>query len=412
VFDIKTKGRKRTVEPKIATLHRSNPIAAFLAALILAACLISLPAAAEDCVVKIGTAGPMTGGGASWGLAEKAGVDFEALWVNEHGGLQVGNQKCKVVVVPVDALSTVAGGAAASNYLASQGVHALNGPIVGPENSGFKPVAKRNCQVTFCATFAADAIGPDFPLAFHQLQSPPVWGALVVKAVKDFYNLSSAVLIGPNDQGGVDTSEALQKLYNAAGVTTKLEYYQRGTTNFAPIVARIMGMDVSVVDLTSMPPGEAGILAKQLNEAGYSGVLGRLGAGGAVIIGLAGGVSAQKAFYWFDHIPSEDPGPRQFRADFERMMKTTLPDNALVYNAQIVAENLLRAISIAGTDADGERIAAALRSTTPESRYLGKAGWRGKSQYGINQEFSFPVGVHMIKDGKIVKELRIDISSE
>lgn len=93
-------------------------------------------------------------------------------------------------------------------------------------------------------------------------------------------------------------------------------------------------------------------------------------------------------------------------------MKTPFPDNALVYSAEIVAENLLRAISIAGTDADGAKIAAALRSTTPESRYFGKHGWRGKAQYGINQEFSFPVGVHMIKDGKIVKELRIDIPSE
>lgn len=266
---------------KITTLHWRDARAAVLPALILGACLASFPAAAQDCVVKIGTAGPMTGGGASWGLAEKAGVDFEALWVNEHGGLQVGNQKCKVVVVPVDAQSTVAGGAAASNYLASQGVHAVNGPIVGPENTGFKPVAKRNDQVTFTSTFAVDAIGPAFPLAFHQLQSPPVWGTAVVNAVKEFYNLNSAVLIGPNDQGGVDTSEALAKLYNAAGVKTKLEYYQRGTTNFAPLVARIMEMDTSAVDMTSLPPGEAGILAKQLNEAGYSGALGRLGAGGA-----------------------------------------------------------------------------------------------------------------------------------
>jgi branched-chain amino acid transport system substrate-binding protein len=324
----------------------------------------------------------------------------------------MGEQKCKVTVVPVDSLSTVAGGAAASNYLASQGVRAVAGPIVGPENSGWKPVAKRNGQVSFTTTFAADAIGPDFPLAFHQVQAPPVWGTPVVKAVKDFYHLDSAVLIGPNDQGGVDTSEALAKLYNAAGVTTKLEYYQRGTTNFAPIVARIMGMDVSAVDLTSLPPGEAAILTKQLNEAGYAGAIGRLGAGGGVILELAGGVSAQKAFYWFDHVPIADPGPMKFKADFERMMKTPLPDNALVYNAQITAENLLRAISIAGTDSDGEKIAAALRSTTPESRYLGKAGWRGKAQYGINQEFSFPVGVQMIKDGKFVKGIKIDVPAE
>jgi branched-chain amino acid transport system substrate-binding protein len=93
-------------------------------------------------------------------------------------------------------------------------------------------------------------------------------------------------------------------------------------------------------------------------------------------------------------------------------MRTPVPDNALVYNAEITAEVLLRAISVAGTDQDGDKIAAVLRATTPESRYLGKHGWRGQAQYGINQEFSFPVGVHFIKDGKIVQETKIEIPSE
>jgi branched-chain amino acid transport system substrate-binding protein len=390
---------------------RSVRIAA-LPVLVIGACLAALPAMADDCVVKIGATGPMTGGGASWGLAEKGGADFAAAWTNQQGGLQVGNQKCTVKVISVDAQSTVAGGAAASNYLASQGVHAVIGPVVGPENSGFLPVAKRNGQVSFTTTFAKDAISPDFPLSFHQVQAPPTWGTLVVKAAKDFYGLTSAVLLGPNDQGGTDTTEALIKLYRAAGIKAVAEYYQRGTTNFAPIVARIMGMEVDTVDLTSMPPGEAATVAKQLVEAGYTGTLGRLGAGGDVVIALSGGVSAQKKFYWFDHIPTEDPGVQQLRADYVRLMKSPPPENALFYNAAISAEVLLKAISVAGTDQDGDKIAAALRATTPESRYVGKAGWRGKAQYGINQELSFPVGVHFIKDGKIVKELRIDIPTE
>ena len=68
---------------------------------------------------------------------------------------------CKVKVFPFDGQATAAGGAAASNYFASQKVFAINGPMVGPENTGFKPVAKRNGQVSFSTTFALDAIGPD-----------------------------------------------------------------------------------------------------------------------------------------------------------------------------------------------------------------------------------------------------------
>jgi branched-chain amino acid transport system substrate-binding protein len=385
---------------------------AALPVLLIGSCLASQPAAAQECEVKIGTVGPMTGGGASWGLSEKAGVEFEAAWTNANGGLQVGKRKCNVVVVAFDGLATAAGAAAASNYFASQKVFAINGPMVAPENTGFKPVAKRNGQVSFSTTFALDAIGPEFPLAFHKIQGPAVWGGLAVEAAKEHFNIKSAVLIAPNDQGGTDTVKPLAKTYSDRGVKTTLEYYQRGTTNFAPVATRIMNMNVDTVDFSALPPGEAGILAKQLLEAGFTGTFGRLGAGGDVIIKNSGGVAAFKGFYWFDHVPTEDPGMKQMATEFVNLMKAPLPENKLVFNAQIAAEQLLRAISRAGTDQDGPKIAAELRKMTPESRYLGKAGWRGKAQFGINQEFSFPVGLNFISNGKMEKQLKLEIPAE
>lgn len=385
---------------------------ALLPAVFIGSCLTTLPAAAQDCEVKLGVAGPMTGAGASWGLAGKAGTEFEAAWTNANGGLQMGNRKCKVTVVSVDAQSTAAGGASAANYLASQNIHAVVGPIPSPENTGFKPVGKRDDIVNITTAFAADALGPEFPLTFHQLQTPPVWGPLVVKAAKEQYNFKTAVVVGPNDQGGTDPGKALAQLYNDAGVTTTTEWYQRGTTNFSAIATRLMSMKVDTVELGPMPPGEAGILVKQMREAGYTGAFGRLGAGGDVIIRSAGGVEAQNAFYWFDHVPTDDAGIKRLDVDFQRLMKAPVPDNKLVYNAQISAELLLKAISLAGTDQSGEKIAAELRKMTPESRYLGKAGWRGKKQYGINQELSFPVGVNFISNGKMAPQRRLEIPAE
>jgi branched-chain amino acid transport system substrate-binding protein len=396
---------------KITPRGSNFPAAAFVA-LLAGSCVASLPAAAQECEVKLGVVGPMTGGGASWGLGEKAAVEFEAAWTNAKGGLQVGDRKCKVLVVSVDGQSSVAGGAAAASYLASQNVHAVVGPIPSPETTGFKPVAKRYGEVNFSTSFAADSIGPEFPLAFHELQSPPVWGTAVVKAVKDRFGFKTGVVIGPNDQGGTDPGKALAKMYNAAGVETTTEWYQRGTTNFAPIVARFMSINPGTIELGPMPPGEGALFVKQMLEAGYEGAFGRLGAGGDVVIKDSGGVENLKAFYWFNHTPTDDPGIREMDADFERLMKQAPPDNALWHNGQIGAEQLLRAISLAGGDQDGEKIAEALRKMTPESRYLGKAGWRGKAQYGINQELSFPVGVSFIANGKIEKQIRLEIPAE
>ncbi|WP_244112002.1 hypothetical protein [Burkholderia diffusa] len=73
-------------------------------ALLLIACLGSESVWSDDCEVRIGAAGPMTGGAASWGLALKDGAEFQAAVANEAGGLQLGSRKCKVKVVSYDAV--------------------------------------------------------------------------------------------------------------------------------------------------------------------------------------------------------------------------------------------------------------------------------------------------------------------
>lgn len=381
--------------------------------LLVASCLTAMPAAAQTCEVKIGAVGPMTGGAASWGLSAKAGAEFAAALANEGGGLQMGNHKCTVKVFSYDAMYTASGGAAASNYLASENVHATVGPVGSPETTGFRPVAKRNGQVNFSSSYMAGVISPEFPLAFHALQSPITWGPMLIKEAKAKFKFNSVMIVAPNDQGGTDSGKQLAKMYSDQGVKANEEYYQRGTTNFAPLAMRIVNANPDTIETSAVPPGDAGILTKQLLEAGYTGAIGSLGGvGSAPIIQGAGGIGKLKAFYWLETMPVDDPGVVKLKADFQRVMKTPPPDNPLMPVYAVAAEQILRAISIAGTDQDAGKIADALHKMTPESRYLGKGGWRGKSIYGINQELAFPVGLGMIVDGMKLPVQRIDIPSE
>jgi len=371
------------------------------------------PAAAEDCEVKIGAAGPMTGGASAWGLAMKAGAEFMAAMTNEEGGLKVGDRKCKVKVLSIDALATAAGGAAAANYMASENVHVVIGPVVSPETTGFKPVAARNGIVNISSSYSKDAIEPAFPLAFHQLQGPPSWGSVVIKAAEDRLHFKKVMLIGPNDQGGTDGTKALAKMYADQSVQTVEEYYQRGTTNFAPLATRILNENPDAVETSTMGPSDAGQLTKQLIEAGYTGAFGSLGGvGAAPILAGAGGAQNLKAFYWLELVAVDDAGVKQLRADYERIMKSPPPVNDILYTSTNATEIMLKAISAAGADSDGEKIADALRKMSPEGRYLGKEGWRGKTQFGINQELAFPVGLGVILDGKNVGVTKVEVPSE
>ncbi|HSV82984.1 MAG TPA: ABC transporter substrate-binding protein [Ramlibacter sp.] len=375
--------------------------------------LASLPAAAQNCEAKLGAIGPMSGGAAAWGLAAKAGAEFAAALANEDGGLQMGNRKCRVKVVTYDAQYTAAGGAAASNFLASENVKVTLGPVGSPETTGFRPVAKRHGQINFSSSYMAGVIGPEFPLSFHALQSPVTWGPLLVKAAADQFKFKSVMVVGANDQGGTDGSKQLIKLYGEAGIKGTEEYYQRGTTNFGPIAARIINAKPEAVDLATMPPQDTTVLVKALMDAGYNGVIGALGGAGAPpVLQGAGGPEKLKGFYWLEVSPLDHPGVVKLKADYQRVMKAAPPDNPLFPVFALAAEVALKGMAAAGTDSDVEKIADALRKSTPESRYLGKAGWRGKSIYGLNQELSFPVGLGLVVDGKKLPVKTINIPSE
>ena len=383
--------------------------AAILAGLIIA----SQGAAAQTCEVKVGAVGPMSGAAAAFGLSTKYGTEFAAAMVNRDGGLQVGGQKCMVKVVSFDSLCTVAGGAAASNYMASEGVSVVLGPVCSPETTGFRPVAQRQKQTSFSGSYMLGVISPEFPLSFHALLAPVTFGPILVKEAVNQFKFKSIIIIGPNDQGGTDGSRQLAKLYTEAGVTTSEEYFQRGTANFGPLATRIMAANPEAVEIATVPPADAIGVVRELMAAGFKGAIGSLGGVpfSAVAQG-AGGVENLKAYYWLETAPVDHPGVVKLKQDFEKVMNTPPVDNPNMIVFALAAEVTLRAITEAGTATDAEKVAEAMRKLTPESRYMGKAGWRGKTVYGINQELSFPIGLGMVIDGKKQPVRTIQVPAE
>jgi branched-chain amino acid transport system substrate-binding protein len=147
-------------------------------------------ALAQDCEARIGVVGPMSGGGAQWGLSARNGAEIAAAEANESGGLQIDAKKCKVVVSSYDTRYSAEGAAAGANALASPGVGVIVGPIGAPEATGIKPVAERNKQVTMNSGFAKDAIGPQWPLAFHAAPGPAAFARPVAKLAKERFPMT------------------------------------------------------------------------------------------------------------------------------------------------------------------------------------------------------------------------------
>jgi branched-chain amino acid transport system substrate-binding protein len=369
---------------------------------LLMAALSTLPATAfaQSCEMKLGAMGPMSGGAAQWGLAMNSAAELAAAEVNQEGGVKIGGKTCKVVVVPYDSKYTADGAAAGSNAFAAQDIHLIIGPVGSPEATGIKPVAARNEQVAWNAAYAKNSLEPKYPLMFHIAPGPAVWADAVIKKAKTVFPMKTVALIAPNDQGGTDIADVDADAYKANDITATKEYYQRGTTNFAPIVTRVLASNPDVVDTASSPPGDAGVIIKQLRLAGFNGPVGRLGGPGTdEILRVAGGIDVVKNFYWFETIPTDDPKIHDIDAEYKKLLGKD-PVGGTAFWADLPAARLtLKAVSVAGTD-DAKAVAAALRKLPVEDPNIGKGYWTGQKQYGIAQELSFPFGIGIIKDGK------------
>ncbi|PXW64746.1 ABC transporter substrate-binding protein [Chelatococcus asaccharovorans] len=362
--------------------------------------------------VKLGVVGVLSGPAAQWGLALRGAVEFVAAEANRDGLIKIDGQPANVSVVAIDSKYTAEGAAAAANSLAGQGVKMILGPIGSPELTGIKPIALRNSMLVMGNGYAKDAIGPQWPLVFHQGPGPSGWADPIIKIAKAKFGMKSVVVVAPNDQGGTDIASVDAQAYKANGIAATEEYYQRGTTNFAPIVTRIMNQKPEAVDLASSPPGDAGIMVKQLRQAGFEGAIGRLGGPGySEISRVAGGDEVLKDFYWYEPV-FIDEKVLKIADDYKTLMKTERPENNLFFQWVSAARMVAKAIAKAGTATDTQKIAAALRSLPVEDPNLGAGGWIGQKFFGVNQELSFPFGVGLVVNGKVQPVQRVDAATE
>jgi branched-chain amino acid transport system substrate-binding protein len=365
------------------------------------------------CELKLGVVGGFSGATAQWGNAIKAAVEFVVKKTNDAGGLQVGSDRCHVSISTVDTKATAEGAAAAANQLVSQGIKFVLGPVVSPEATGIKPIAMRNNMLVFLNSYAKNAIGPQWPLVFHEGPGPSVWADPIVKAAKAKFNIKSVVVIAPNDQGGTDIASVDVEVYKNNGIEATDEYYQRGTTNFAAIITRILARNPDAVDTASSAPSDAGIMVKQLRQAGFTGPIGRLG-GAATdeIVRIAGSLDTVKDFYWYENVATSDPKVQAVYDDFKQVMGTPAPENTTMILWVAASQVLLDAISKAGTITDTNKVAEVMRALPVDDKYLGKGFWTGKSFFGIKQEIAFPFGIGMIVDGKMLPVQRVEATDK
>ncbi|MFC7398354.1 ABC transporter substrate-binding protein [Chelatococcus sp. GCM10030263] len=373
-----------------------------LAVVSIAASLALAPAAqAQQEELKIGVIAALSGGGTGWGLGLQRGVQIAIDEVNDAGGLKIGGKTYRLRQIAFDDQYNAAQAKTAADRLVNQEkVKIIFGPVGSPGALGSLPVTQPAKVLQFVDGYAPAILKNEWHggYVFRVNNSNLEFSEPIVKWVKEAMpNVKKVGMIAPNDAVGQAAVPTLVNAYKAQGYDVWVEYYERGTKEFTPLLVRMLAQGVDLFELNSNAPGEAGLLVKQARQVGYKGpILQSGGAGIDEIIEIAGPLA--EGFLKYDVIDTSLPQVKPFVDVYEKKYGGIFNGMAPVYYnaAQIVFEAMRRADSTDTTKIRDE----IEKMSGYKAPIFGDVVWTGEKSYGVNHQLFHAFLIKEVKDGK------------
>ncbi|TIO91649.1 MAG: branched-chain amino acid ABC transporter substrate-binding protein, partial [Mesorhizobium sp.] len=120
----------------------------------LAMAAIGIPSAqAENKELKIGFVGVTSGPAAAWGTSNVRSMQTRAAWLNEKGGVKIGDDTYNINIVTFDDQKDPKRAIAGMEKMAQEGIHYVVGPNVDDGAAAVRPVAEANGIIYFPYAF-------------------------------------------------------------------------------------------------------------------------------------------------------------------------------------------------------------------------------------------------------------------
>ncbi len=360
-------------------------------------------------VLKLGVSAPMSGAAAVWGLGMEWLAKEAAKQVNESGGVKVGGKTYRFEIVAYDNKYNAAEGTkVAQTLLNRDDIKYVVGSVGTAPVMALQSLSERKGALLFTTAWGSSIKGPNFPLTFTQINTPaevipPLYG--YVK--QENPAIKTVAMLNPNDATGKESEVVARKVWESLGVkVVSSDWYERGTTEFQPIAAKIVGLKPDVIDLGTAPPGDSGVVFKEIKVLGWNGVKvvpagtsaeAMIKIGGDSVDGVYMGLSADY----------DGPQATEVQRRLNKGLRAAVgePIN-VVQIGGYDAVMALKAGMEAANSLEPKAIAAALPKIVFDVSY-GKTAFGGKDTYGSPQHMLLPAIVTQVKGGKLVEVRRL-----
>ncbi|MFZ1346251.1 MAG: ABC transporter substrate-binding protein [Tabrizicola sp.] len=360
---------------------------------------------AENATLKIGFVGVTSGPAAAWGISNQRSMEARAAWLNELGGVKIGDTTYNVEIVPFDDQKDPKRAIAGMEKMAQDGIHYVVGPNVDDGAAAVRPVAEQNGIMYFPYAFPKELYTAPASNAILGMVANYQSGPAIYKYLMENKGVKKVAFIAGNESDPLSQRDSGSAAAKALGleVVSDTVTYQMDTTDFTPVLLPVIQTAPDLLVLSGVSPANAPQLIRSARELGYTGLISTETAQDAAVLAEGAGELAN------GFISVGGASTPELASDTMKEFVTRYTDmfgeyndesNTKVYALEYIIETLKA--NPAAVDNVDEFKTTMDTFSAPNPFMVGdaKLSYVGTTSFGQKRQVSVPLVVNEFKDGK------------
>jgi branched-chain amino acid transport system substrate-binding protein len=314
----------------------------------------------------------------------------------------VGGKKYQVEVIAYDDQYKAAEAIAAYNRLVTNdGVRHL--VLLGsPQTVALKQHIEDDKILTMTTAATPKALDANSKFLFRAINTPGQFVPPFTKWLKENLKERRVAILNPNDETGWDQTKTAEKNFKENGFdVVSSETFERTTTDFQPILTKILATKPDILELSGIAPATTGLVVRQARELGFKGKFTKNSGPSPKEIVDAAGKEASEGMLMLFYADPGTPGYKHLVTEYRKAIGQD--PNQLIVTFYDAANIILQAVKKAGTSNDPEKENAAVHQVLPMNSIQGdKLQLGGKELYGVDQQVMTVGYVAIMKNGEPV----------
>ncbi len=382
-----------------------HPLGRSLLAGVLAAGLLAAGSAeAASKTLGFGVSTPLSGSAAPTGRGLLRSLEIASEDINAAGGIKIGGDTYVIKLVVYDNKYDAREGVSIANKLIFndkvQHMITMGGTVMVAVN----PIVTENRILNFGYAYGGKkATNPSVPYTIRTVPEPAQGFETFMPWLVKKYGIKTLAITSTDDETGLSQAEDSERVAKQLGLgIVDKAFAPRGTQDFTPMMTKIVAKKPDAIDFGAWAGSDAPLVCKQTRELGYRGrYIFSYGQSLPTFLKVAPDCADGAIFFQIFVAPPTPLAERVMKRYEDKYKEKFEP---LVWRPYDVLWMLKRAMEQAGTT-DPAKIKDVIRTVTVDGVF-GKTRIGGKSYYGIDSQFLYPMPV-ITYDGKAAKFIEL-----